>query len=169
LLITGEKVDEAVSLAKKYSSLAVGLHLNLAEGKPITCKKEKIESLINEKGKFLDPKEFRKGIWKLRIKASHISTELENQIKEFFNVFNGLIPTHLDSHYHISNIPHVMRVVSKLAKQYKIRCIRKAFNLYIGEKGEKHHVSSLREIPRFMYKKWLNAFLEKNFTILIIS
>ncbi|MEK3916393.1 carbohydrate deacetylase [Paenibacillus sp. FSL H7-0331] len=82
--------QDAVTLAKKTTSLGVGLHFNLTYGKPL-ANQQKVSSLVNPKGVFSKDRS--------KWTEAHIITELEAQFKRF--IASGLYPTHLDSHHHI--------------------------------------------------------------------
>lgn len=162
LLITGKASSEAVSLAKNHPSLDIGLHLNLTDGRPIT-RSENIKTLIDKDGKFLGYDKFTRQIWKFKIKPLHIAIEVENQIKRFLSY--GLVPSHLDSHCFITNIPQIFWIVYRLANKYNIKCIRGTFNLYIGENGHKYSIKkkNFMEVSKFAYKTILNTLLKINF------
>lgn len=122
ILPNGCAFEDALDFVKKNSNVSAGVHLCLIEEKPI-LPKDKIPSLVNEKGFF--PKKYPHLFFKLysrKINLSEIKNELDAQIKKLLN--NGIIPTHLDSHQYIHLIPSIFNIVIELAKKYKIRYIR---------------------------------------------
>ncbi len=110
--------DEAIVEANKREGLGIGMHLNLTYGKaliqnPLYC---------NQNGVF------KLGYKDLLLKRDNnflnaIEKELEEQIIKVKNRLNRDI-THLDSHRHIHLIPHIYKIVIKLAKKYNINRVR---------------------------------------------
>lgn len=90
MMVTMPGTDHAVQLKKAYPSLAVGLHLNISLGKPLTNGK----SLIGKDGKLIKPD---------LVSEDHIY-DYDEVIKEIhaqydrFLKLTGTRPTHLDSH-----------------------------------------------------------------------
>lgn len=112
--------DNAMSDIAKRKELGLGVHLNLTYANALIpntlyCNKNGIfnlgylELLKNRDKQFL----------------AAIEGELDAQITR---VINALPPqrslTHLDSHRHIHMIPHIYRIVVKLAKKYNIKRVR---------------------------------------------
>ncbi len=114
--------EKAVEIARQLTTLGVGVHLNLTEGRPIskdTC----IESLLDDNGQFA----YSPAILSLLSLGRHeirkaIRAELAAQIQ--WVIDNGLKPTHLDSHKHIHVFPAIFSIVCQLARRFKIPAIR---------------------------------------------
>lgn len=114
--------DDAVRLAKENSSLGVGLHFNITQGKPV-AESSRVPSLLNREGEFLGTSTalFRRAlIGRLRIKEVEI--ELQAQIEKVQNA--GLQLTHIDSHKHAHILPTVFEAISQIAPDYGIHAIR---------------------------------------------
>jgi len=94
--------------------LGLGLHLNLTAGDPL-CAKEKVRSLIDEKGKFPSAKGFIDLM--PAINLEQVQMEWENQIQKFIQL-TGKAPDHLDSHHHTSYLsPDLFDMMLELAER----------------------------------------------------
>jgi len=108
---------DAITLAKEYPGLGVGLHFNLSSGKPL-CPTEKVSSLVASNGEFQ-----RRGVAEKKaifgkFRSNEILAELEAQWG--FLVNNDLAPTHIDSHQHIHVFPVVFDVVARFCVENNI-------------------------------------------------
>lgn len=101
---------------------AVGLHLCLDEGRPVSNPLE-IPHMLNEQGE-LDVT--LKKLYSGKIKVDELCLEITNQINKFSDLGLGL--THIDSHHHIHCHPLVLWALRKVSKSLpfplKIRSIR---------------------------------------------
>ena len=113
--------EHAVALANDNPGLAIGVHLNLLKGKALQPV-EKVRSLINGNGTFYTLPGFVPRLLSGRIDLSQLETELRRQIEKVGAT--GLKITHLDSHRHFHIYPSILKVVVKLAKEYRINKIR---------------------------------------------
>jgi hopanoid biosynthesis associated protein HpnK len=125
LLANGRAFDSAVVLAKQFTSLGVGVHLNLTEGVPLSAPLG-LQGLVNPAGSFrLTPVRLARCLLSGAIRLSSLEGELRAQIERSLDA--GIRPTHLDSHKHIHLFPAIFRVVMRLAVEYGIsgiRCVR---------------------------------------------
>ena len=103
----------AVKLAKKHTSLDIGIHLNLTEGTACTS------STLSPKGKFST--RYTSFILK-NYSKEEIEAELEAQIKKLETA--GIKISHIDAHEHVHVSSLVFDVIVSLAKKYKIMFIR---------------------------------------------
>ena len=90
LLTNTPGLEHAIELSHQYPGLKIGLHLNIALGKPLTDGK----SLVGENGEFIKPR---------NLDPNHIYDEKEvfDEIEAQYNKFISLMkkkPTHFDSH-----------------------------------------------------------------------
>lgn len=113
LLTNTPGFSHAVALAKDCPSLGVGLHLNIAMGKPLTNGR----TLTGEDGCFIKPR---------NLSSSHIyepeeiRAELEAQYQRFTEIL-GQKPTHLDSHLFTTDSNPVMAAAAReLAEKYRL-------------------------------------------------
>lgn len=115
-------------IKKEYLPLNKGLHLNLVEGIPISDKDE-IANLINSKGEFKFSflsyilQYYFSGNKKRQILRKELSTEIENQIKKYNELYT-ITEIHMDGHTHIHIIPFILDIILSLKDKYNIRSIR---------------------------------------------
>ena len=114
--------DEAIATAKKTPTLGVGVHLNVADGKPLSSDSA-VEPLLDDGG------QFKYSAYKLAFKIltnkkilKAVEVEFAAQIASIID--RGIKPTHLDSHKHFHCFPPVYRIVCSLAADFSIRAIR---------------------------------------------
>jgi len=114
--------DEAIELAKKTPTLGVGVHLNVADGKPLSSDTA-VQPLLDDSG------EFKYSAYKLAFKSlmskkflKAVEVEFAAQIASILD--RGIKPTHLDSHKHFHCFPPVYRIVCSLAADFGIAAIR---------------------------------------------
>jgi chitin disaccharide deacetylase len=111
--------QEAIEIAKQNSSLGVGVHLNLTEGKPLiagSCLAGSDEGFAYSPGKLSLKSLLSKSVRK------SIEAELEAQIN--WVIERGVTPTHLDSHKHVHCFPMIFSIVCRLAQRFGIGAIR---------------------------------------------
>ena len=176
LMVTMNEVEHALNLAKKYSSLGIGLHLNITLGKPLThCK-----SLIKENGEFYKPKENPD-------QDKFVEEEIYQEFLAQYDLFIKLVgrkPTHLDSHlYAHQKYELAKKVALRLSKEKDIairefevpnyecvkfygefKCVNeknynKALNLIVGDDSVilKHDVLELMCHPAYLDKYILDT------------
>jgi len=153
--------EEACSIARRLGVVpAIGLHLNLAEGRPLTAP-------IARCSRFCDPD----GRFRPRRVLYRLSTEERRAIDEEFQaqfnacIVHGLRPRHIDSHHHHHNLWPVGTLTIRLAHRNGIPAIRlmrtrgprmnplkalyrTAFNARLQLRGlaSTRHFGSLREV-----------------------
>jgi chitin disaccharide deacetylase len=112
--------DDAVRLAKDHSSLGVGLHFNITQGRPIT---RPASSLTDGRGEFLGQSTaLARRMMTGHLRIEEIANELRAQIEKVLNA--GLRLTHVDSHKHTHAIPLVCRAVIETINDYGICAVR---------------------------------------------
>lgn len=123
LMPSAPAFDEAVELAKDCPNLGIGIHLTLVGG-VVTCSdNNKVSSLVDAQGLFLDNYlEFSKRYYAGGVKTSELELELRNQIEKA--LATGLNITHIDSHQHTHVLPGVNNIVIKLCEEYGIKRLR---------------------------------------------
>lgn len=122
LMVTGVAFKNAVTLAKTYPHLGVGLHLVLVCGKSV-LPHQKIPNLVNEKGDFSNNPvlaglnyQFYPGI------KQQLRQEIKAQLDKFQQT--GLTLTHVDGHLHLHVHPVILEILVELAEEYQIKYIR---------------------------------------------
>jgi len=158
--------EQAVAIAKQLPSLGMGVHLNLFKGVPLS-KDSYPDYLLDAEGRFncSPAKLLLLSLIKRKVRNA-IRTELAAQIQ--WVIDNGITPTHLDSHKHFHNFPHIFPMVCSLARQFEIAAIRWSFEpkqlLQMpwplpGEGGRKRAklIRTLARINRFQNSSFLKT------------
>lgn len=121
IMPSGPAFDEAVSISKKYPTLAIGVHLSLNWG--TSClPHSSITNLISEDGYF--HRHYMSSIL-LSFSSSvrrQMYLEFDEQIRK--TISNGIKPDHLDSQFHIHAFPTIFPIIQNLAIKYNIHHIR---------------------------------------------
>lgn len=113
LMVTMPGTKHAVDLMRENKGLAVGLHLNISLGEPIT----KGKTLVGNNNKFIKPKNLKEGY---RYDKGELRLEIEAQYNRFIEVV-GKKPSHIDTHLFSSDkIPEMRMLCSELAIKERI-------------------------------------------------
>ncbi|MFC1234249.1 chitin disaccharide deacetylase [Vibrio sp. F74] len=103
--------NHAIDLAKKNSSLKVGIHLRFTVGAPLTV----ASCLTDENGQFLLQDE----LWnKQDINEQQVGDEVIAQIESFLT--SGMFLSHIDSHHHIHTHPKILPIIKDIANYYQV-------------------------------------------------
>ncbi|MBK0380696.1 ChbG/HpnK family deacetylase [Mucilaginibacter segetis] len=145
LLTNTAGFKEAAEFINQYSCIKnVGIHINLAEGKPLT----------NMSRTFLD----NNGQWdtakinsKLNLYTKQMSIAFEKEIHAQINKAraNNILLTHIDSHYHLHTLPGFYKLFIKTAKHFNLKLrLAQTFreNSYI----------------KFLYRQYINYIIKKS-------
>lgn len=122
LMVNGDAVDEAVTLAKAHPRLGVGLHLTLVCGKS-ALPHAQIPAIVNERCEFTQ-NPFAAGMrYYFRQSIRH---QLENEIVAQFEKFaaTGLVLDHLNGHLHFHLHPKVLEILDGLFDRFQVRAAR---------------------------------------------
>jgi hopanoid biosynthesis associated protein HpnK len=125
LMVTGAAAAHAVALAKAMPSLAVGLHLVLAQGRP-AAEPSTIPELVRADGAFRDTP-IRNGLryaWAYvrAVGRAQLVREIDAQLAAF--AATGLELAHVDGHLNMHLHPMVLPILLELAPRYGIRATR---------------------------------------------
>jgi hopanoid biosynthesis associated protein HpnK len=130
LMVTGEAAAEAVELARRNPSLAMGLHLVAADGRPVSPP-ETVPHLVDGQGLF--PASPAAAGW-LYFRSRAARKELAGELRAQFEMFaaTGLRLSHVDGHCHLHMHPVIFPTVLSLAVRYGaggIRVVRDEWRL----------------------------------------
>ena len=114
LMAHGAAFDDAVSLARAYPTLDVGVHLTLV-GAP------RYPATVTDLLIAMARRQIR------------VYDELREQIERVLAA--GLQPTHLDTHKHTHLLPQVLRAVARLSAEFGIRWVRRPFDFPLEARG----------------------------------
>jgi len=122
LMVTGEAWEDAVTLAKTYPNLGIGLHLVLVCGQSLLSPSV-IPHLVNSQGFFSD-NPLQAGLWyQFNLKTrEELRKEIRAQLDKF--LATGLTLTHVDGHLHLHLHPVILSILVELAQEYPIKFIR---------------------------------------------
>jgi hopanoid biosynthesis associated protein HpnK len=122
IIASGEAFDEAIAIAKANDSLDVGIHLTLAEEKPI-LPADAIPSLIGADGHFHRHATVFAGRYlRSKISLDDVRRELDAQIRKVLAA--NVRISHLDGHQHLHMLPGILRITMELAHSYNIPRVR---------------------------------------------
>ncbi len=122
LMVTGEAAEEAVSLARAYPTLAVGLHIVMVDGRPALPLQE-IPHLVGPDGRFpQDAVALGLRCFFSRTAQSELAAEIEAQFRLYAQT--GLPLDHVNGHYHLHLHPSALRIILPLAQRYGARGFR---------------------------------------------
>lgn len=118
----GRDFPRAVELLRDRPSLAVGVHLTLVGGRPLSPAAE-VRSLVTRDGVFLPGfGAFLRRTCAGRIRPDEVERELRLQIEALLGA--GLPVRHANGHQHLHVLPRVHEVVLRLAEEYGIGFVR---------------------------------------------
>ena len=109
---------ENLALLQVVPQVSLGVHLTLSAGKPLLAPKE-VPSLVDKTGAFRRDSRLAVN----RAETAHVEREWRAQIERILGF--GIMPTHLDSHRHVHLAPRLMQLAIRLAKEYRVPCIRR--------------------------------------------
>jgi predicted glycoside hydrolase/deacetylase ChbG (UPF0249 family) len=115
LMANGAAYRHAAGLARQHPSLDLGCHLVLVGG----------ESLVKSGRRF--PETVTQMIAAIAARQLRPYEELRAQVSRI--VDDGLKPTHLDTHKHTHLFPPVLDAVARLSAEFRIRWVRRPFDL----------------------------------------
>lgn len=122
LMMTGEAVEEAVSMARKLPELAVGLHLSLSGGRPVSPVSS-VPNLVDPQGMLKNaPAAMGMQLQYSRQARLQAEREIAAQFQAF--VDSGLALRHVDSHHHLHIHPWIFNMVLKYGRQCNIGTVR---------------------------------------------
>ncbi|MGB4588238.1 MAG: chitin disaccharide deacetylase [Clostridiaceae bacterium] len=106
-------LEHALSLAKNYPNLGIGVHLVLDMGMPI-LPRELVPSLVQSDGSFKKFPEDKP----LNLSQNEVCMEWSAQVEKI--IHSGVRPTHLDGHHHLQLHPDLFEVTLSIAKMYNL-------------------------------------------------
>jgi len=122
LMVGGDAADDAITRAWRLPSLAVGLHLTLADGRPVLSP-ARIPALVGRDGRFRDGL-FGAGMrWFFSPEARRqLKAEIHAQFKAFAKT--GLVLDHVNAHKHLHLHPTIGELVAEIGGSYGLHAMR---------------------------------------------
>ena len=134
VLVTGEALGEAVSLARARPDLATGLHLALCDAAPASPP-ETIPDLVGPDGRF-PAAPGRTGVahWiHRRRRRAQLEREIRAQVERYLDT--GLPLDHVDGHHHLHMHPLVFDILVRCIEDYKVPWVRLVHEDRVGRRG----------------------------------
>ncbi len=129
-VLVNKASEEELEWLKECTNIGLGVHLNITKGKPILPARY-VPSLVDAQG-FFFPRwlEIQK-----KGKEEEIEAEFRAQIERFLSFHLPL--HHLNTHHHIHIHPNILKIVIRLAKEYRtvVRSSTKEVHLRLVEEN----------------------------------
>jgi chitin disaccharide deacetylase len=125
LVANGESVEEAARLAGEHPRCSFGVHLNVTEGRPLTCNLG-LRAILDARGRF-DGNRVRAVRLHADVREA-IYQEWAAQVQRIRSL--GVPITHLDSHHHVHTLVRLFGVLKRLQKSFRINKVRLTKNIY---------------------------------------
>ncbi|AOJ09368.1 hopanoid biosynthesis-associated protein HpnK [Burkholderia mayonis] len=122
LMVGAFAARDAVERAKRLPSLAVGLHVVLADG-PATLPASDIPALVGPDGRFRDA--MAKDGCRFFF-LPHVRAQLRREIRAQFEAFaaTGLTLDHVNTHKHFHLHPTVLSMIIDIGREFGLRAVR---------------------------------------------
>lgn len=145
--MTFPRAPEAAELARAERGLEVGLHLDLVEGTPVSDPSD-VPTLVDDDGAFLGLARLFARVATGRVRVAEIATEVRAQASRARDL--GTPALAWDSHQHTHLFPLVARVVGGIAREQRVRWLRRAWPLG-GPRGWKGTALGLATAASFSF------------------
>lgn len=121
IMAGGQAFEEAVIIAAECSSLSVGLHVTLCDGRAVLPPSQ-IPDLVDRDGNF---EESPAKTW-INCTSPGVFSQIEAEVQAQFSKLSraGICPTHVDGHHHLQMHPRIFEIVCKQASQRGVGWIR---------------------------------------------
>jgi len=122
LMVSGDAAGDAVEPAPRQTSLRVGLHVVLVEGRP-ALPAASVPDLVDDRG------EFSTHLWQAGIDfffRPRVRRQLEAEIRAQFEAFRatGLTLDHVNAHNHLHLHPTVLGLLVKVGREFGLTAVR---------------------------------------------
>lgn len=156
-LMVGESAAaDAIGRAHRLPSLRVGLHVVVAEGRPV-LPPEAIPALCDRAGR-LDASLVRAGV--RFFFSRRAAGQLEREIRAQFAAFakTGLALDHVNAHKHMHLHPTVLGMILHIGREYGMRAVRWPYESCVDARARAQVGSRLLEFvvtgPWLRYMRW---------------
>jgi predicted glycoside hydrolase/deacetylase ChbG (UPF0249 family) len=155
--------EYAVARLATAPKLAVGVHLNICQGRPLLQPCE-VRSLVAADGQFLSPPAMARRLWRWQVSAGELEAEFREQIR--WLKFRGLQPSHADSHQHMHIYPAAARPFARaLAAEgiVRARAPRCSYWPRTASRGGAHAGGPIRRLLVYSYRSALQTLVFREF------
>ncbi len=164
LMMGGRAVKDAVERARRLKGLGVGLHITLADGRPVSPRRS-VSSLVDGEGRF------RNGLvssgiqWFFNPFVRHqLAREIDAQFRAF--AATGLVLDHVNAHKHLHLHPTVSAMIIAIGRRYGLLAMRVPDEprqvLMAAEPGANIPKSRLGPVLRRLRRRVTQARLAQN-------
>ena len=143
VLANGDATDEALALVAGHPEVAVHVHANLTEGRPLTAPAA-LRPLTGDDGRFVGVRGALLALVRGQCDEQAIAAELTAQVDRVAAA--GVVATGLDTHHHLHALAPVGTVVSRLGAERRLAVVRvysQARTHTLGGAGRKAALSLL--------------------------
>ncbi|MCR4923814.1 MAG: ChbG/HpnK family deacetylase [Lachnospiraceae bacterium] len=132
LMVNMPYAEEAVRLAKESNIEAIGLHLNLTEGFPLSGDIKNNPLICSKDGSFNAAfyHNLKYRLYMDEQTIAQIEAEFRAQIDKFKDY--GFKRLHIDSHHHVHTNYPVFQALKRLSGTYRLDYLRLSRNMYKG-------------------------------------
>jgi chitin disaccharide deacetylase len=122
LMVGAPAAADAIRRARELPDLRVGLHLVLADGRPM-LPPDRIPSLVDRSG-YLNDRMFTKGVRFFALPA--VRRQLEAEIRAQFAAYarSGLALDHVNVHKHFHLHPTILSLLLRIGPEYGMKALR---------------------------------------------
>jgi hopanoid biosynthesis associated protein HpnK len=122
LMVGGRAVMDAVDRTRRLKGLGVGLHITLADGRPVSQRRN-VRSLIDQDGRFRNNLVSSGVRWFFNPIVRHqLAREIDAQFRAF--IATGLVMDHVNVHKHLHFHPTVAAMIISIGRRYGMLAVR---------------------------------------------
>ncbi|MDB5396224.1 MAG: ChbG/HpnK family deacetylase [Rhodospirillales bacterium] len=122
LMVGGRAVVDAVDRTRRMKGLGVGLHITLADGRPVSQRRN-VRSLIDHEGRFKNTLVSSGVSWFFNPIVRHqLAREIDAQFRAF--IATGLVMDHVNVHKHLHFHPTVAAMIISIGRRYGMLAVR---------------------------------------------
>jgi hopanoid biosynthesis associated protein HpnK len=122
LMVGGRAVMDAVDRTRRMKGLGVGLHITLADGRPVSQRRN-VLSLIDHEGRFKNNLVSSGASWFFNPIVRHqLAREIDAQFRAF--IATGLVMDHVNVHKHLHFHPTVAAMIISIGRRYGMLAVR---------------------------------------------
>jgi hopanoid biosynthesis associated protein HpnK len=122
LMVGGRAAMDAVDRARRMKGLGVGLHITLADGRPVSQRRN-VRSLIDHEGRFRNGLVSSGFSWFFNPIVRHqLAREIDAQFRAF--IASGLVMDHVNVHKHLHFHPTVAAMIISIGRRYGMLAVR---------------------------------------------
>lgn len=122
LMMGGRAVEDAVTRARRLKGLGVGLHITLADGRPVSPRRA-VRSLVDAEGRFRNDLVMSGIRWFFNPLVRHqLAREIDAQFRAF--IATGLVLDHVNVHKHLHFHPTVAAMIVSIGRRYGMLAVR---------------------------------------------